>query len=341
MIALVILFGILIFVPRNPWSQENLNTKTDNLTPSLINSENQLINGNSQALFLNPIEKSGPESPDFLFVEKVSLRAATPPNFINPQVFAALVGETEPEEVNKEIVEYTVEEGDSLWTIAEKFNISLNTILWANELTQSSILKIGQKLIIPPVSGVIHYVKAGDMISSIAQKYKAKPEEIIAFNELSSEADIYVGDVLVVPNGVIPPPPAPAAPVWVPLASSYFICPISAPCRRTQRLHWYNAIDFSHGQCGEAIFAAAGGEVIKVKFGWNGGAGNTIAIFHPNGVVTSYGHVAASLVNVGDKVSQGQMIALMGGQPGTSGSGRSTGCHLHFGVSGARNPFAY
>ena len=53
-----------------------------------------------------------------------------------------------------------------------------------------------------------------------------------------------------------------------------------------------------------------------------------------------YGHIAASFVNPGDQVSQGRIIALMGGQPGTPGAGLSTGCHLHFGVSGAKNPFA-
>ncbi len=53
-----------------------------------------------------------------------------------------------------------------------------------------------------------------------------------------------------------------------------------------------------------------------------------------------YGHIAKSLVSVGQKVSQGEYIALMGGGWGMPGSGLSTGCHVHFGISGARNPFA-
>ena len=91
---------------------------------------------------------------------------------------------------------------------------------------------------------------------------------------------------------------------------------------------------------------AAGGRVLKVRLTsstsrWAfGGAGNHITILHPNGVVTTYGHIATSFVNPGDEVSQGQIIALIGGQPGTPGAGRSTACHLHFGVSGAKNPFA-
>jgi LysM repeat protein len=298
-------------------------------------------------LFLGPGQRFSLESPDFVLVEKNSLTGQAPPTTFTPQVLGALVGGYETEDIKKIIVEYEVKEGDSLWQIASKFDITLETLLWANNLNKNSIIKAGQKLVIPPVSGVIHHVKAGDTVSEIAQKYKAKAEEIISFNNLSNEADIFVGDILVVPNGVMPAAPSPQyAPQWVPLADSYFICPIASPCRITQGLHWYNAVDFSHGNCGEPIYAAAGGQVLKVKLTnstsrWAfGGAGNHITILHPNGVVTMYGHIATSFVNPGDQVSQGQIIALMGGQPGTPGAGKSTGCHLHFGVTGARNPFA-
>ncbi len=304
----------------------------------------------NDAAFLDPTSKAHPESPDFLLVQNSSLQAASPPVAVTPQVLASLIDGYEPEDVKKVIIEYVVVPGDTPGSIAEKFGVSLDTILWANNLTKNSAVKLDQKLVIPPVSGIIHHVKDGDTISAIATKYKANTEEMIAFNELSSEGDIYLGDVIIVPNGVMPPPAvkyvAPVSP-WVPLASSYFICPISAPCRVTQRLHWYNAIDFSHGKCGEPIFAAAGGKVLKVKLTsstsrWaNGGAGNTISIQHPNGAVTSYGHISASFVKPGDEVFQGQIIALMGGTPGTPGAGLSTACHLHFGVSGARNPFSY
>jgi hypothetical protein len=80
-------------------------------------------------------------------------------------------------------------------------------------------------------------------------------------------------------------------------------------------LHWYNAIDFD-GQCGDPIFAAAGGKVLKVKLTSSTsrwafeGAGNHLTILHPNGVVTFYGHLLTSFVNPGDQVSQGQIIAL-------------------------------
>jgi len=312
--------------------------------PSSIISLLAEFPGNQTNTFLDPAKKSGIESPDFLLVQGSSLKANTPPFLVSSQVLGALVKGYEKEDVQKVIVEYIVEPGDTFSSIAEKFNISLNTVLWANNLNQNSIIQPGQKLIILPVSGTIHHVKSGDTISEIARTYKGKVEEIIVFNELSSERDIYVGDVIIIPNGSLPQPEIKSVPIQIPLASSYFIYP-TVSRRISQGLHWYNAIDFD-GQCGDPIFAAAGGTVLKVKLTSSssrdafGGAGNHLTILHLNGVVTMYGHLLISFVNPGDEVSQGQIIALMGGQPGTPGAGLSTGCHLHFGVSGAKNPFA-
>lgn len=316
----------------------NINSKI--LTASLTNPNNQPEC--KEKPFLGPILTPGKEFSDLILVEKNSLLAPAPPAIVSPQVFLGQVSSENELETRKEIIEYIVQPGDNLWSIAEDFGISLNTLLWANpDLNSNSVIRTGKPLIISPVSGVIHYVKKGDTIEEIARTYKAKVDNIIAFNELSPAGDIYIGDILVIPDGVMPVVPSPQyAPQWIPLGDSYFICPISAPCRITQGLHWYNAIDFSHGRCGDQIYAVAGGVVLKVAYGWNGGAGNSLTILHPNGVATMYGHLQSILVKMGDNVSQGDMIALMGGQPGTPGAGNSTGCHLHFGVSGARNPFA-
>ncbi len=337
--SLLIALILIVFVFISASQKRNKGTSLLDLEPQEPIS--------TQNMFVDPSYKSQPELPDFILLEKNSVFSNYPPITVTPKVLGALVEGYGFEDIKKAIFEYEVEPGDNLWSIAAKFDVSLNTVLWANDLTQSSLIKPGQKLIIPSVSGVIHHVKEGDTVSAIAKKYKAKVEDIIAFNNLSSEADIYIGDILVVPNGVITSPVIKSTPTWTPLAKSYFICPISPPCTITQGLHWYNAVDFSHGKCGEPIYAAAGGKVLKVKLTKSTspwaffGAGNHITILHPNGVVTMYGHILKSFVVPGQEVSQGQMIALMGGQPGTPGAGRSTGCHLHFGVRGARNPFAY
>ena len=295
----------------------------------------------SQDLFIEPPINFVRESPEITFIQSNSIVGVSPPTTIHPQVLGSVLGGGREETAERRaIVEYIVESGDTLSSVAAKFDISLETILWANDLTSKSIIKIGQKLIILPVSGVIYHVKNGDTLGEIAETYKGETEGIVIINELSSAEDIFVGDILIIPGGKMPPPPKKTyyAIPQVPLGSSSFFCP-HADCEITQWLHWYNAIDFG-GKCGDPIYAAAGGIVQKVKYGWNGGAGNYVRVLHPNGVVTGYGHISSSLVAVGQKVSQGEMIALIGGKPGTTGAGISTGCHVHFSVHGARNPFA-
>lgn len=297
--------------------------------------------------FAGLLKRSWPDSPEFLVIQENSLKASVPPTTFSPQVLGALVEGYDYNETEKMITEYVVTQGDTLSSIASKFDISLNTLLWANSLTSKSLIKAGDKLVILPVSGILHSVKSGDTISQVAKTYKGNIDTILAFNNISNPENIYIGDILIIPDGVKPTNSYQPAPANTPLADSYFICPVAGGCHITQGLHFYNAIDFSNGKCGEVIYAAAAGTILKInltnstsKYALNG-YGNHMTILHPNGVVTYYGHVSAVLVDVGDTVSQGQPIALMGGKPGTPGAGNSTGCHLHFGVSGARNPFSY
>lgn len=276
------------------------------------------------------------ESPDLTLIQKNSLLGTSSLTTLSSQVLGSLIGSSDDSfsEVRKEIIEYIVQPGDNLGKIADNFNISLNTLLWANSLSNNSIIQPGQKLIILPVSGVIHQVKSGDTLNEITKKYKGEIEDIIAFNKLSEEGDIYIGDILIIPNGIMPLK-APQ-PQYVPLAQSYFICPLSSPCRITRGLHWYNAVDFGHGKCAEPVYAAAGG--IIQKTGYQETAGKYIRILHPNGVVTFYGHLSSILLSPGDKALQGQIIGYTGYTGYTIPSGPA-GCHLHFDVRGAKNPF--
>jgi murein DD-endopeptidase MepM/ murein hydrolase activator NlpD len=295
----------------------------------------------SRALFMESPKNFVRESPEMTFIQKNSLVGISPTATVEAQVLGSILGGIEDGELatfRKEIVEYVVEPGDTLSSLATKYDISLKTILWANELSSNSVIKLGQKLIILPVTGVVYNVKNGDTLGEIAKKYKGETSEIISFNELSDEGDIFIGDILIIPDGEKPRISRPASYSYVPIGSGYFICPHNA-CKITQGLHWYNAIDFG-AKCGEPIYAAAAGVVQRVRYGWNGGAGNYVTILHPNGAVTMYGHVSKGLVVPGQSVSQGDIIALIGGKPGTAGAGISTGCHVHFSVRGARNPFA-
>lgn len=147
-----------------------------------------------------------------------------------------------------------------------------------------------------------------------------------------------------------PKPIAPVAPAYTagPYLDGYFIFPTIGFNRG--KLHAYNAVDISRGDdClseNIPVYAAASG-VVSATYPTesasryaNSGYGNNILLLHPNGVLTRYAHLKNILVIAGQYVNQGSIIAFMGGYPGEPGSGNSTGCHLHFGVDGAKNSFA-
>lgn len=282
----------------------------------------------TQNLFFKQTDSIIPESYQSVVIGENSFQQTVPTTIIKSKALGSLLFQ---DSSRQEISEYIIQQGENLSQIAQKFNLNLNTILWANDLNTGSIVSPGQKLIIPPVDGLVHLVKKGETVSYLAQYYKSKTADIIAFNQISEENEIFSGDILIIPGGEKPAQSIASA--GAPLGSSYFICPIPSPCNITQRLHWYNAIDFSNGKCGEAIFAAAGGQVQKT--GWHSVAGNYVRVLHPNGVVTFYGHLSAILIVPGQKVSQGEVIGYMGR------TGHATGCHVHFEVRGALNPFAY
>ena len=277
---------------------------------------------------LSSAQAPAPETPELMFVAQNTLWAATPPLTVTPQVLGAIVGQLEAD-IRPEVSRYIVEDGDTPTSVAEQFGISLSTILWANDLTSNSALKAGQELVILPTTGALHLVRPNDTLSEIAGWYQADTKKIVSFNALESSSAIFAGDFLIIPEGT-QPGVLPQGRL-TPLANSYFIYPIPAPYRVTQHLHAFNAIDFSNGSCGESVYAAAGGTVQRT--GYTSLGGNYVRVLHPNGVVTYYGHLSAILTVPGAKVYQGQLVGY------TGQTGFATGCHLHFEVRGASNPF--
>ena len=96
---------------------------------------------------------------------------------------------------------YTVKQGDTVSGIAAANSITVNTILWANDLDNVDQIKPGDQIFILPVAGLSYAVKQGDTLDSIAAKYKAEKDKIIAFNELPANGDVTVGDIIIIPDG--------------------------------------------------------------------------------------------------------------------------------------------
>ncbi len=274
------------------------------------------------------------EPPDSNVIEGNSLAGLSSHQVVSSKVFGAIFGQEDLPELRKEIIEYVVEPGDNLWSIAGKFDISLDTLCWANDLSKKAVIKPGDKLVILPVDGVIHLVQSGDTLSEIAKTYKGDLEKIATFNNIPEDRKIYIGDIIIIPGGVMPKK-APTF-VQVPVGSTYFGIPTEG--KISQGPHGYpryNAIDVAN-ECGTIIRAAASGEVYQIRYNtWPGG--NFVKISHPNGTVTYYGHLSQISVEQGEPVYKGQKIGFMGHTGRTIPQGPA-GCHLHFDVFGAKNP---
>lgn len=239
---------------------------------------------------------------------------------------------------------YTVRRGDTLAQIAKMFEVSVDTIVWANEFDRKAVLRAGQTLVILPLDGVLYAVKKGDTLRSIAKKYKGDMDEILAYNDLGADTVLAIGDTLIIPNGeqsaipaikTAPRPSSGTRFASYPSYDGYYLFPLQSGTR-SQGLHGHNGIDYGAPR-GTLVYAAADG-VVKVsnyRAGnpWFGGYGNYIVIEHGNGTQTLYAHLSAVDVSVGETVGKGQTIGK------TGNTGRSTGPHLHFEVRGAKNPF--
>ena len=265
-----------------------------------------------------------------------------------PEVGPSTVAPDQIDNSNSQRSRYVVRKGDTFAGIAKMYDVSVNTVLWANDLTKNSSLKEGQILVILPISGVIHTVVKGENLSKIAIKYGGDINEISQFNDVAINDILTPGDQIIIPDGEVsssiessPSSGSSKTPTVynVPNYSGYFITPWgSAPgVHQTQGLHGYHNSAVDYGMpLRTPLRAAAPGIVIRSKnSGWNGGYGNYVIIQHPNGTESIYGHMTNTTVYVGQTVEQGQPIGYSGN------TGNSTGPHLHFEVRGAKNPFNF
>jgi murein DD-endopeptidase MepM/ murein hydrolase activator NlpD len=254
---------------------------------------------------------------------------------------------------------YKVKAGDTLVGIASKYDVSMMTVWWANDLKSKDDLKVGQVLRIPPVTGLIVKVTAQDTLEGVAARYGVTGTDILATNGLT-DSNLVVGQVLVVPGAkgkAIPVPVKP--PVKTPTKSSSsgsssvrtpstytggkFTWPVVGGGNYISQYFHYGhyALDIA-ADYGSTARAAASGTVTFAGWKSNGG-GYQVWIAHGSGLYTTYNHMSAVSVGVGQEVSRGQHVGRVGQ------SGNASGPHLHFEVwrgavwDGGRrvNPLAY
>ena len=239
-----------------------------------------------------------------------------------------------------EVTTHVVEPGETLGSIAEKYGLQIDTIIWENGLDAKAALKPGQELQILPVDGVRHKVARGETIYSIGKKYGLESSEVqkvvdYPFNEFLNDEtfSLAVGQYLMVPDGVKPTEKTQTAPrssrnlaltpdAGTVAAQGSFVWPASGQISQGYSFY-HKAFDISN-RAGGQILAADSGTVVVAGWKDNSGYGNRIMIDHGNGFVTLYGHLSVIQVQEGQRVNRGDVIGQMGS------TGRSTGTHLHF-----------
>ncbi len=265
---------------------------------------------------------------------------------------------TIPSRPRQEITTYTVQEGDTIFGISEKFGLDPETVLWGNyAILQDNphALQPDQELNILPINGTYYEWQDGDGLNGVASFFGVPPEDIINFSGNNLDAasigdyarpNIAPGTMLIVPGGtrefvswsaplgITREDPA-LARVLGPGACDpisggavgfgNFVYPtnkhfLSGFDYSTKSNHW--GIDLA-GSEGEGVYATDAGVV--VYSGWNNyGYGNMVMIDHGNGFQSLYAHLSDLYRFCGQSVGQGEGIGAIGS------TGRSSGAHLHF-----------
>lgn len=308
------------------------------------------------------------------FIEEADELEALP-FFINDEGFViktAPESETADRIGMTDFVQHTVVEGESISTIAALYGVKMSTVMWENNLSESSTLRVGQVLSIPSVDGVSHVIVSSDTLSSIAKLYGIDEQLIRNHNKIEGDA-IAKGQRIFVPGGKkIQPPPAvalrasrrtsgrgsyntyDAKVVMVtedePDEGKKLIFPTEGNVTQGFRAGHY-AYDIGN-RAKPDVWAAAAGAVVKTHNGCTprevtvdrscgGGYGNYVIIDHGDGLQTLYAHLETVYVAEGQVVEMGQAIGKMGSTGRVYGA---TGIHLHFEVydNGVRkNPGKY
>lgn len=205
------------------------------------------------------------------------------------------VAPTEPE-VRTESVKYTIQPGDTLSGIGEKYALKVYTIMYENKLKTESI-QPGDVLVLP----------VDDYSDSLLAQYKKSLTAVAVAasstsntTQKSTSSSSYTGTT-----------------------STGWIQPVSYSYISRRLGSGHTGIDFVT-PTGSSVVASKSGTVITVSTGWSGGYGNMILIDHGNGIKSRYAHLSSIAVSVGETVSAGQYIGASGN------TGRSTGPHLHF-----------
>lgn len=230
-------------------------------------------------------------------------------------------------------ITYTVQPGDTLWSISRQCQVDLNKLAAANDIRGNLIIP-GQVLVLSPgTRDRTHRVSRGETLWSLARHYQISVGQLMEINQINDPNVIRDGQNLIVSIGI-----GQVQPVMKQRPERIFSWPLTGRITShygTRGDGFHHGLDIA-GEMGDVIKAAHSGRVDAVE--WRPYYGRTVIIEHGDGYQTLYAHASEYLVEPGDFVETGQGIARVGS------TGRSTGPHLHFEVridNKAVNPILY
>jgi murein DD-endopeptidase MepM/ murein hydrolase activator NlpD len=220
---------------------------------------------------------------------------------------------------------YTVQSGDTLSGIAQRFGLAMDTLISFNGIQDARALKVGLRLSLPNANGLKYRVRRGDSLEGIARRFAVALNDLLDWNRLESSL-IMPGEELFVPGARLSEHDLDRVfgrlfifPARGRLSSRFGVR--GDPFTGVSRFH--NGIDLA-GAVGTPVMAAMSGRVSMV--GFNPNYGRYIILSHAEGFQTLYGHLDGFQVRKAARVKQGELIGTMGN------SGYSTGSHLHFSI---------
>ena len=217
------------------------------------------------------------------------------------------------------IKRHTVKKGETLWVIAKKYDINIDTLIGANNISNMNQIKPGQVIKILPVKGILYKIGPGENLSTIAVRFDISILNIVESNNIENPNKVQPGRMLILPG---------AKPEfsYQDRLERLFTKPVNARISSYYGMRWgrmHEGIDFAVNT-GTTLRAAGSGKI--VYSGWAHGYGKTIIIEHQKGLRTLYAHNSQLLVHSGEWVRRGEAISKSGN------TGNSTGPHLHFEV---------
>lgn len=228
--------------------------------------------------------------------------------------------------------EVTIHEGDTLATMANYYDVSVEAIAFANGLTDAHSLQLGQKLVIPPAEGALYTVKDGDTVETIASHFKVDPSVVLGYNRCHFEPEqCAAGQKIFVRGAELPALVEPVRPARDVFAAAP---PQVAQQQRNGRLAWpvggVITQYFWWGHTGVDVAApygsglGAGDDGVVTATGWVAVGGLRVCVQHAGDLTVCYYHTSNVYVSVGQQVARGQIIAAIGL------SGVTTGPHVHW-----------